>query len=217
MNMTYILTLLNNKIMKKLIVIAFCLIVVQSNAQIKQGTKYLEGAFSANFSSSKIDYPKQPNQNYSNNGLSLGISSAIKVFTRDNYAMNYGVSFGTSKYTSSTTTTSSNSLSVYSGFQRYTNLNSKFSVYYGMSGSLSLPISKTSDGYRNFSISASLADIGVLYQLNEKFSIEGGGSMASVSLGYGKMQETDKTGKKFSFGGGVRMPSIGFGLLYNLK
>lgn len=203
--------------MKKIITLVAVLMAIGANAQIQKGTKLLAGSINFLSQSSKYDYtPNLTTRNYSFN---LNVTPTYQIFTKDNFAMVYGLNYGflTTSYSNKNNlgADSYHALGGTMGFKKYTMLSAGLGLYYGMSAGVNLPLTKTQSGHKSYVFNLSLADVGIIYTLNSKFAIEGGGSIGGLSATYGK--DDKMVGSDFSFSGNFRMPQINVGLMYFIK
>jgi Outer membrane protein beta-barrel domain len=190
--------------------------------QFSQGTTYLEGSANISTSGSKTDYLNTANNSTSNSN-SFRVSPSVKYFTKENFAVNSGFSFSSSKniyknsINNTITETKGKAFSINGGFQKYNMIDQKFGLYFGMSASLSMPIAKKPTDTKTTTFSFSPADIGVIYKLNNKFAIEGGGSMARIAYSHSSQIDSDSDGKSNSFDLNFGMPAFSLGFMYLLK
>lgn len=194
---------------------------ITANAQIKKGTRFLAGSCSFQTKSTNYDFstPASPNNTSHTFNFGINILPTYQVFTRDNFAMTYGFSYNfvtsSESNNSQIGARSTHAMGLHTGFKKYTMFNAEVGVYYGMSANTTFPISKTPNGYKNYMLNLSLADVGVIYLLNQKFAIDAKGSIGNILINYGKTDGIK--GSELTVGGGLRMPEVALGFMYYLR
>jgi hypothetical protein len=205
--------------MKQLLTQILISLATNSFSQFTKGSLMIEG--SGNFTSGNSTTDFSTGSNNTSNSNSFRLTPEVKYFLRDNFAitggLNYNSSISSSTSNNSSSESKAKSIGLFGGVQRIDMLTEKFGMSFGMNLSISTPLGLKEEDLKTKNLSLGLANIGIIYKLNNKFALEGSGNLASLSYSRGSRTSTVSDYKTSNISIGFGLPSFGLGLLYLLR
>lgn len=210
---------INKKFMKTSITIIILFLSSSIYAQFPAGSLLIKGATSYSNSNSNTDFTNSTTS--TSNSNTFRVSPSIKYFNKTNFAITGGVNYNStvskSKSGNTSSESTSKSIGAFGGFQKFDFLSDKFGISYGMTLGFTIPMGLKEFETKYVNIGIDVANIGVIYNINNKLALEGNGNLASLTFNTTKRETTSSTSKSNSINFGFGLPTFGIGFLYKLK
>lgn len=188
-------------------------------AQFPAGSLLIKGSGSYSSANSETDFT---NSSTSTTGSrSFRLSPSVKYFIESNSAIiggvNYNSNFSESSSGNSGAESKTKSIGIFGGYQKFNFITEKAAISYAITADVSFPIDSEEFSTRSLNYGLDIANIGILYRVNDKLAIEGSGNIASLNFNTSKREGVSSSFKSNSFGFGFGLPVFGVGFLYALK